>query len=369
MLYGIAAAMAALLLTAALSALLRMFALRFGVVERRRVRPVPLLGGVAVVGGTAFVAGVGDWTDVAPLGPEAGRVLVAGIGVAVLGLVSDLWTVPLAVRVAGVVGAAALTVPYDELGLSAGVLAVAWIVFAVHAFDSLDRADGVMGTVGVITAFALSGCAAAEIMDGLAALLSVLAAALTGFLMRGWPPARIMPGRCGALFAGFVLASAVVLVQAGREAGPGLGAGLALTAVASADAVLVFVSRRRAGRALLRSAPDHLVHRLRRVGLTGQGVTVVIGVAAFAGAVVGLLIDLRWVGAGAAWWVAGAVALVAVVGCVRPVPVSRPRRPYPFPSPGTRGGAARGSGSPRPPYRPVRPRPQAPDGLMGAGRG
>lgn len=367
MLYGIAAATAALLFTAALSALLRMFALRLGVVERRRVRPVPLLGGVAVVVGTAFVAGIGDWTDVAPLGPEAERVLMAAIGVAVLGLAGDLWAVPLAVRVAGVVGAAALTVPYDELGLPAGVLAVAWIVLVVHAFDSLDHADGVMGTVGVITAFALSGCAAAKLMDGLAALLSVLAAALTGFLMHGWPPARIVPGRCGALFAGFVLASAVVLVQAGREVGPGLGGGFALTAVASADAVLVLVSRRRAGRPPLRSAPDHLVHRLRRVGLTRQGAVVVIGVAAFAGVVVGLLIDLGWVGAGVAWWVAGAVALVAVVGAVRPVP--RPRRPYPIPSPGARGEAAHGCGAPRPPYRPERPRPRAPGGLMGAGRG
>ncbi|GGN75352.1 hypothetical protein GCM10011579_055330 [Streptomyces albiflavescens] len=359
MLYGIAAAAAALLLTAALSALLRMFALRLGVLERRRVRPVPLLGGVAVVAGTAFVAGIGDWTDLAPLGPEAGRVLMAGIGVAVLGLVSDLWALPLAVRVAGVGGAAALTVPYDELGLPVGVLAVGWIVFVVHAFGSLDHADGVMGTVGVITAFALSGCAAAELMDGLAALLSVLATALTGFLMHGWPPARIVPGRCGALFAGFVLASAVVLVQAGREAGPGLGGGFALTAVASADAVLVLVSRRRAGRPPLRSGPDHLAHRLRRVGLTRQGVVVVIGVAAFAGALVGLLIDLGWVGASAAWWVVGCAALVVVVGGARPV--SRPRRPYPFPSPQR--------SAPRGPYEPERPRPQAPDGLMGAGRG
>jgi len=365
-LYGIAAATAALLLTAALAALLRMLALRFGVVERRRVRPVPLLGGVAVVGGTVFVAGVGDWTDVAPLGPEAGRLLVVGIGVALVGLVADLRAVPPVVRMAAVGVGAALTVPYDELGLPGAVVGVVWIVFVTHAFGSLDHADGVLGTVGVITAFALSGCAAAEVMDGLATLLSVLAAALTGFLMHGWPPARIVPGRCGALFAGFVLASAAVLVHAGREGGAGVGAGFALTAVACADVVLVLVSRRRVGWPLLRSAPDHLVHRLRRLGLTRQGVMVVIGFAAFAGALVGLAIDLGWVGAGAAWWVVGGVGLVAVVGGLRPG--SRPRRPYPIPSPGARGGAADGCSAPRPPYRPERPRPQTPGGLKIAGR-
>ncbi|MEU9214703.1 MraY family glycosyltransferase [Streptomyces sp. NPDC048415] len=341
MLYGITAATAALLLTAALAALLRTFALRLGMVERRRVRPVPLLGGVAVVSGTAFVAGVGDWTHVAPLGPDAARLLVAGMVVAALGLVADLWPVALAARITVVAGAAALTVPYDQLGLLGAVVAVGWIVFVTHAFASLDHADGVMGTVGVLTAFALSGCAAAEVMDGLAALLSVLAASLTGFLMHGWPPARIVPGRCGALFAGFVLASAGVLVHAEREAGASVASLFALTAVASADAGLVLVSRWRAGRPLSRSGPDHLVHRLRRVGLTGRGAAVVIGVAAFAGATVGLFIDLGWVAAGAAWWVAGAVVLVAAVGGVRPV--SLPRRPCSIPSP---GGSA-----PRPPYR------------------
>ncbi|MCX4576409.1 undecaprenyl/decaprenyl-phosphate alpha-N-acetylglucosaminyl 1-phosphate transferase [Streptomyces sp. NBC_01571] len=319
MLYGIAAALAALFLAALLSALLRTLALRLGAVERRQGRLVALLGGPAVIVATAFVAGAGDWTDVAPLGPAAGRLLVAGVGVGALGLVADLRPVPLAVRGAVVTAAAALTVPFDELGLPVGVVAVGWIVLIAHAFTSLDHADGVMGTVAVVTAFALSGSAAAEVMDGLATLLSVLAAALTGFLMHGWPPARIVPGRCGGLFAGFVLASAAVLVHAGRETGSSVGAVFALTVVATADAVLVLVSRRRAGRPLLCGAADHLVHRLRHLGVTPQGAAVLAGVTGFAGALVGMLIDLGWVGAAAALWVAGG-AVVGVVVLLR-VPV------------------------------------------------
>ncbi|MEV6534839.1 MraY family glycosyltransferase [Streptomyces sp. NPDC051639] len=313
MLYGIAAAIAALLLAALLAALLRTLALRLGAVERRRGRLVALLGGPAVIVATAFVAGAGDWTDVAPLGPAAGRLLVAGMVVGALGLVADLRPVPLPVRAAVVTTAAALTVPFDELGPVVGVLAVGWVVLVTLAFTSLDHADGVMGTVAVVTAFALSGCAAAEVMDGLATLLSVLAAALTGFLMHGWPPARIVPGRCGGLFAGFVLTSAAVLVHAGRGAGPSVGAVFALTAVATADAVLVLVSRRRAGRPLLSGAPDHLVHRLRHLGVTAQGAAVLVGVTGFAGALVGMLIDLGWVGATAALWVAGGAAGMVLV--------------------------------------------------------
>lgn len=313
MLYGIAAATAALVLAAVLAALLRTLALRLGVVERRGARPVALLGGPAVIGATALVAGAGEWTGMAPLGPAAGRLLLAGIAVGVLGLVADLRPVPLPLRVAVVTTAAALTVPYGELGSVMGTVAVGWVVLVALAFTSLDHADGVMGTVAVVTAFALSGCAAAELMDGPAALLSVLAAALTGFLMHGWPPARIAPGHCGGLFAGFVLASAAVLVHADRAAGTGVGAVFALTAVAIADAVLVLVSRRRARRPLFSGAPDHCGHRLRRLGVTPQGAAVCVGVTGFAGALVGMLIDLRWVGATAALWVAGGVVLVVLV--------------------------------------------------------
>lgn len=108
-------------------------------------------------------------------------------------------------------------------------------------------------------------------MDGVAVLLSVLAAALTGFLMHNWHPARVGFGACGALFTGFVLASAAVVTRAGQELGSGAGVLFALNAVVAADVVLVVLARGLSGRPLLRAAPDHLAHRLRRLGLTRRG--------------------------------------------------------------------------------------------------
>lgn len=325
MLYGILAAASALLLTAVLSAAVRVPALRFGIVERRRGRGVPLLGGVAVMAGVGGVAWVGEWSGVAPLGREAGWLIVVGVGLGVLGLVCDMARLPLVVRTAGVVVAAALVVPYGELGVLGGVLGVVWIVFVVHGFKGMRRSDGVLGVVGAVTAFALSGCAAAEVMDGLATLFSVLAAALTGFLMHNWPPARVVLGTCGALFVGFVLAGGVLHVYAvGYEAG--VGAPFALTAVVTADAVLVLVSRKRAGRELWRGGPDHLAHRLRRLGLTPPGVAIVLGAATAGAAGVGLGIHMLWTEPRTAWWVAGAAGAVVLgslfvpVGAARPVP-------------------------------------------------
>ena len=317
MLYGILAATTALLLSALLAALLRVPALRAGLVDRRRrTRPVPLLGGLAVAIAVASVTWACDRTGLAPLGDGVGGLLVAASAVAALGLVADVWRLKTRFLVLGTAVAAACVVPYGELGVPGGLLAAAWIVFVASAFKGLDHADGLAGTIGVITAFGVGACAAMEVMDGLAVLLSVLAAALTGFLMHNWHPARIALGACGSLFTGFVLASAAVVTQAGREPAAGAGVLFALTALASADAVLVLLSRRLAGRALLRGGPDHLAHRLRRLGLTPQGAVVLLGIGGFSGVLVGVLVHNGWAGESAVAWVAGG-AVVVVLGLLK----------------------------------------------------
>jgi UDP-GlcNAc:undecaprenyl-phosphate GlcNAc-1-phosphate transferase len=155
-------------------------------------------------------------------------------------------------------------------------------------------------------------------------LLSVLAAALTGFLMHNWHPARMTLGACGSLFTGFVLASAAVLTRTGHDLVSSACVLFALTAVASADAVLVLLSRRLAGRPLLRGGPDHLAHRLRRLGLTPQGAVVLLGIGSFSGVLVGVLVHNAWAGDSAVMWVVGG-ALVVVLGLLK-VPVYGTRR-------------------------------------------
>ncbi|MFC4508201.1 MULTISPECIES: MraY family glycosyltransferase [Streptomyces] len=316
MLYGIAAAASALLLAALLAALLRLPALRLGVVERRRQRRVPLSGGVAVVLATCGVAGVGDWLGAAPLGDEIGALLAVAVAVAALGLIADVCRFKARLLVVGTAVAAAFVVPYGETGVVGGAAAVGWIVFVALAFRSLDHADGVAGTVGVVTAFGVAACAAAELLDGSAVLLSVLAAALTGFLMHNWPPARVALGTCGSLFTGFLLAVTAVTTRAGHDPAVGTGVLFALTAVAVVDPLLVALSRRAAGRSLLRAAPDHLAHRLRRLGLTARGTALLLGAAAFCGVLVATLAHTGWAGPETVLWVA-AGALVAVLALLR----------------------------------------------------
>ncbi|GHH23555.1 MraY family glycosyltransferase [Streptomyces lanatus] len=335
MLYGIAAATTALLLTALLTALLRLPALRFGVLDRRCRRPLPLLGGVAVALVTCLVSAAGEWTGFAPLDSEFMRLLIASGAVAVLGLVADVRRVKARFLVGGTAVAALFVVPYADTGFLLAPVAVGWIVLVAVGFRALDHADGLAGTVGVLTAFGVGICAAAEVMDQLAVLLSVLAAALTGFLMHNWHPARIGLGACGSLFVGFVLASSAVMTRAGHDPVSSAAVLYPLTALAAADVLLVALSRRLAGRPLLRRGPDHLAHRLRRIGLTAQGATVLLGVAAFSGVLVGVLVHMGWMARSGALWV-GLGALVAVFALLHIKPYGPRRQPY-FPV----GGAVR----------------------------
>jgi UDP-GlcNAc:undecaprenyl-phosphate GlcNAc-1-phosphate transferase len=235
-----------------------------------------------------------------------------------------VWRLRARVLVTGTAVAAACVVPYDETGVPGGLLAIGWIVVASLAFKGLDHVDGLAGTVGVVTAFGAGACAAAEVLDGLAVLLSVFAAALTGFLMHNWHPARIGLGACGSLFTGFLLSSSLVLTRAGYGLGPSAAVVCCFGAVALADAVLVVLARWLARRPLLRRGPDHLAHRLRRLGLTPPGSVVLLGAGSFSTVLVGVLVHTGWTGEEAVLWVAGG-ALVAV-GVLLRIPVQRPRR-------------------------------------------
>ncbi|MGH4035877.1 MraY family glycosyltransferase [Actinomycetota bacterium Odt1-20B] len=320
MLYGIAAAGTALLLAAALTAGLRSLALRTGrrFVDRpggrkAHARPTPHLGGVAVATATGAVATAATASGTTPLDSTTGTLLLAAGAVALLGFLDDLRPMGARVRVIVEAGAASVVVHGTQLGFTAGALAVLWVVFVTNAFNLLDNSDGAMGTVGVITALGLCVCAGAEGLDSLALVLGLLAASLTGFLVHNWYPARIFLGDCGSLFAGFLVACAALLVNVGHTAPASLASLFAVTVVATADTVLVLVSRHRAGRGLLCGGTDHIAHRLRHLGLTVPGAAVALGAAAGTGTATGVLLHHGVVGAPMVGWLGGAAAASVVL--------------------------------------------------------
>ncbi|MER6022598.1 undecaprenyl/decaprenyl-phosphate alpha-N-acetylglucosaminyl 1-phosphate transferase [Streptomyces anulatus] len=280
----IASGVAALFITVALAKGARRAALRPHAPDEpggRAPRAAALrrTGGATVVLGVGTAAGGALWLGAADdsAGSVAGLLAGAGI-VAALGLVHDLKPFRAALRLPVQAAAAVLVVCLAGLSPAAGVLAVLWIVLVTNAFALLDHADGLLTTVGLVTAAGLLACAALGGDLALTLLPATLVAGLAGFLLHNWHPARLRLGASGAQFTGFALAASGALIQEAAPSGRAAWAALpVLATVALADTALVLISRRRAARSLLRDTDDHIAHRLRRLRVTVPGTAVLLG--------------------------------------------------------------------------------------------
>jgi Fuc2NAc and GlcNAc transferase len=174
-------------------------------------------------GGLGFVAATSlGWLAVALATTGETRqalvgVLVAGLGVALVGLIDDLRGVPAAFRLlvhlaAAMLGLWALGVDGSQwpgnferiVALGATILAVAW---SVNAFNFMDGTDGFAATHGFAACvLVLSLLAAQGSALGTLGLLALGAGAgLLGFLPFNWPRARIFMGDVGSGWIGLTV--------------------------------------------------------------------------------------------------------------------------------------------------------------------
>lgn len=277
---------------------------RLGLVDRPgplkvHRRPVPYLGGLAVLAGL--------------LGPVAASrpwVLVPLAAAATLGLADDRAGLPARARLAvevAIGGAVAVVAADGSPGRSA--LAVVATVVLVNAVNLLDGLDGLAGGTTAVAALGF-----AVILGGDGAILALaLAGGLGGFLVWNRPPARIYLGDSGSYLIGTALA--VLLVDAWGEATPTAAAALLLVGVPVADTSVAIVRRLRAGHPLFAGDRGHVYDRLVDRGLSPGGVVLLV-IGAQAG-LAGLGVIVAALAPGAAVLTAalviGAVAVAALV--------------------------------------------------------
>lgn len=228
--------------------------------------------------------------------------LVASTMALILGLVDDRvglapvlrLVVEVVIGVVVVVG----VVPSSE-----GVLVIAFgvflVVFAINAVNLFDGLDGLAASVGAVTALGVAWLAATGGVE--VSLPMALAAALAGFLVVGWHPAKVFLGDAGAYVVGLFLAASSL------EAASGDGwlvlLGFGLLGVFALDVVVTLLRRLRSGERLFEGDRSHVYDQLRDRGLS---VRVVVMVAAGAQAVLltlAVLVDIA----------AGPVVAVAIV--------------------------------------------------------
>jgi len=305
-----------LLLSLVGTAVVRIWALRTGFVDRPNVArkvhttPTPLGGGIGIWLGLVGTFAAGQLAlylvQVSPglaeklpsfAIPHLGGIAQQSVklwwllGLAsflmVMGLVDDRRGLPWQIRLAMQFGVAAIAIwEVPSLRLTAFlslsgvtmVLTLLWIVALINSFNMLDNMDGLSGGVAVIScamlAVVLLVAPDAENRGPqlfVAGFLLVLVGAILGFLWHNRPPAKIFMGDAGAYLIGFCIAAATLLAtytSYKSDTRHAVLAPLLVMAVPLYDMATVILIRLRAGKSPFAADKNHFSHRLVDLGMS-----------------------------------------------------------------------------------------------------
>lgn len=267
-------------------------------------QPALPLGGVGVFAAIHVAALLGGDLDT--------RVLVATTIVLVLGMVDDRVGLPPVLRLVVEVGAAIVVVGSPGPG-AGGIVsylaAVLLVVLAINAVNLFDGLDGLAAAAAIVSAIGLA--VVAGTVSGLAVYL---AAALAGFLVFNWHPARVFLGDAGAYVVGLTLAH---LVISSSEGVVDLLVTAGVIGLFFLDLTVTLIRRLLAGQPVFTGDRSHLYDQMRRRGLDVPQVALLAGLAQV-GIVTVVVIAERWLpgwAALAALAVLGAAALFLLARC------------------------------------------------------
>jgi Fuc2NAc and GlcNAc transferase len=144
--------------------------------------------------------------------------ILAAIAIAAVSFLDDLFSLPVALRLAVHFGAAtAFVICSSDLNfttLSGSAPALGYIVFivwVVNAYNFMDGIDGIAGIQGVAASIGWILLGVTTGFDSAALLNSILLGSCLGFLVFNWQPAKVFMGDVGSTFLGFTFAAIPIL--------------------------------------------------------------------------------------------------------------------------------------------------------------
>ncbi|HVA71853.1 MAG TPA: MraY family glycosyltransferase [Candidatus Limnocylindrales bacterium] len=336
----------ALLASLILTAPVRQFALRIGMVDQPSTRkvhvtPVPLLGGVAIYAAfvLAVVLTIRDGARAEVLAILAGATLLA-----ITGILDDTGklhhqiklfiSMPLAACILLAFGIHAQVFADFLSGRLGAILDIAltlfWVVGITAAFSILDHLDGLCAGVAAVAAafFTIAAFLNGQFLVGTLAA-AALGAAL-GFLRWNFAPARIFMGDGGAMLLGFLMATLGLKLRPVDAHSPaGWLLPVLILGVPVFDTTLIAISRSRRGLVPFTSpGKDHTAHRLSNIGFGHKGAVLFLyGMGGVFGALGLLVTYLPSPGAYALCGVLIAAGAVAVIALERS-PFERQEKPH-----------------------------------------
>jgi UDP-GlcNAc:undecaprenyl-phosphate GlcNAc-1-phosphate transferase len=242
-------------------------------------RPVPRLGGIAILGG-ALAAGVAFL----PVEDEQIRgILIGAAAITLIGSVDDVVSLSAPVKLAGQIAAAVvavlaevrvenITLPFlgaidfgPELG---GALTVLGMVAAMNVVNFTDGVDGLAAGVCTIAAATFAVIALSLDRDTAAVLAALTAGAALGFLWHNFNPASIFMGDSGSNLLGFLLACVAVQGVLKTAAVVALFFPLVILAVPILDTGFVVAKRVKYRRPVYAADRWHFHHRFANIGFS-----------------------------------------------------------------------------------------------------
>jgi UDP-GlcNAc:undecaprenyl-phosphate GlcNAc-1-phosphate transferase len=298
------------LLVGVLTPLMRKIAIATDVVDRpnsshkSHKKPVPYLGGVAIIIGVISVSYsaslISDftsatfWLATSVLGPA----LLLGL----IGLWDDLKNLPplprfMAQSIAGIFTASILILT-NSVGNPTGsrlfdsIITIFWVVGICNSINFFDNLDGGAAGTVAISSIGLAYLALSGDQYLIAALSIVTAGATLGFLIWNKSPARIYMGDAGALFLGVLLATLTIRLNPDTQTQIGsYFTPIFLLAVPILDTSVAVLSRIKRHISPFQGGQDHLSHRMIRSGLSRRKAAVSLWALSALFAAVAILIS------------------------------------------------------------------------------
>jgi UDP-GlcNAc:undecaprenyl-phosphate GlcNAc-1-phosphate transferase len=279
----------ALLASLGLTVPVRHFALRYGMVDHpgpRKVhlKPIPLLGGIAIYLG--FALAILLTLHGAPQ-QQIVSILAGATLLAIVGFLDDGGLLHHQVKLFIGMPVAALFliasgiraqlfsnfIPGTTGVILDGCFTVLWVVGVTAAFSILDHMDGLCAGIAAMAAgfFTLSAS-----LNGQTLVRTLGAATLgaaLGFLRWNFNPAKIFMGDGGAMFLGFLMATLGLKIRPeGAQFPVTWIVPVLILGVPIFDTTLVSISRARRGLLPFTSpGKDHTAHRLANLGFSHRG--------------------------------------------------------------------------------------------------
>lgn len=236
--------------------------------------------------------------------------LVVMIGVNLLGLADDIWTLRGRQKLFGqivlafVLAMTGFKIMHLQLfgyGVELGYLAIPvtimWLLATTNAMNLIDGSDGLCSSLGAVISGALGVIASRNGHFAEAAIAFALCGALIGFLVFNFPPASIFLGDSGSLLVGMVTGALAIRCSIKGPASVAFLAPLAVLSIPLLDSSMAIVRRKLTGRSIYTTDRAHLHHSLKDRGLGDFGLVFVVTLMALitsSGAILGQMLGREW---------------------------------------------------------------------------